>query len=84
MPIGAQAALHIAGGSCRDVSRSLTVTLACCLLAAFLAVIDQASDTTPWTAYFATAVLVVATALVGYAAFRVLGRSDGDDDEDAR
>jgi predicted Na+-dependent transporter len=66
------------------VSRSLTVTLACCLLAAFLAVVDQASDTTPWTAYFATAVLVVATGLVGYAAFRVLGRSDEDDDDDAR
>ena len=84
MPIRPQAALHTAGGSWRDVSRSLTVTFACCVLAAFLAVIDQASDTTPWTAYFATGVLIVATALVGYAAFRVLGRSDEDDDEDPR
>jgi hypothetical protein len=33
------------------VSRSLVITIACCLLAAFLAVVDQASDTTPWTAY---------------------------------
>ena len=62
----------------------MTVTLACCLLAAFLAVIGQASDVTPWTAYFATAVLVVGTALVGYAVWRVLGQSDEDDDEDAR
>jgi purine-cytosine permease-like protein len=64
------------------VSRSVLVTLACCLLAAFLAVIDQANDTTLWTAMFATAVLVVTTALVGYAAIRTLGRSDDDEDDD--
>lgn len=64
------------------MSRSVLVTLACCLLAAFLAVIDQANDTTLWTAMFATAVLVVTTALVGYAAIRTLGRSDDDDDSD--
>jgi hypothetical protein len=63
------------------VSRSLVITIACCLLAAFLAVVDQASDTTPWTAYFATGVLVVGTGLVGYAAFRVLGSSNDDDDD---
>lgn len=64
------------------MSRSVLVTLACCLLAAFLAVVDQANDTTLWTAMFATAVLVVTTALVGYAAIRTLGRSDDDDDSD--
>jgi hypothetical protein len=78
-----QDALHIGGGSCSEVSRSLVVTLGCCILAGILAVVDQASDTTPWTAYFATTVLVVTTALVGYAAFRVLGDSDDDDDDDA-
>jgi hypothetical protein len=64
------------------VSRSVIVTLACCLVAAFLAVIGQASDVTPWTAYFATAVLVVGTGLVGYAIWRVLSESENDDDED--
>jgi purine-cytosine permease-like protein len=64
------------------VSRSVVITLACCLLAAFLAVIDQANDTTLWTAMFATAVLVVTTAVVGYAAIRTLGRSDDDEDDD--
>jgi hypothetical protein len=83
MPIRGQAALHIEGGSWSGVSRSLVVTLGCCLVAAILGVIEQASDTTPWTAYFATAVLVVTTGLVGYAAFRVLGGSDDGDDDDA-
>ena len=64
------------------MSRSVVITLACCLLAAFLAVIDQANDTTLWTAMFATAVLVVTTAVVGYAAIRTLGRSDDDEDDD--
>ena len=64
------------------MSRSVVVTLACCLVAAFLAVIDQANDTTLWTAMFATAVLVVTTALVAYAAIRALGRSDDEDDGD--
>ena len=64
------------------MSRSVVITLGCCLLAAFLAVIDQANDTTLWTATFATAVLVVTTALVGYAALRTLGRSDDEDDGD--
>ena len=83
MPIRGQDALHIAGGCPDEVSRSLLVTLGCCIVAAILAVVDQASDTTPWTAYFATGVLVVTTALVGFAAFRVLGGSDDDDDDDA-
>ena len=64
------------------MSRSVVVTLACCLVAAFLAVIDQANDTTLWTAMFATAVLVVTTALVAYAAIRALGSSDDEDDGD--
>jgi membrane protein implicated in regulation of membrane protease activity len=62
------------------VSRSVVVTLGCCLLAAFLAVIDQAGDESWWTALFAVAVLVVATALVGYAALRTLGAADEEDD----
>ena len=67
------------------MSRSLVVTLGCCIVAAILAVIDQANDTTLWTALFATAVLVVTTALVGYAAFRALGSDDEDDgDENPR
>jgi hypothetical protein len=64
------------------VSRSVLVTLGCCLLAAILAVIDQANDTTLWTAMFATAVLVVATALVAFATFRTLGQSDDEDDDE--
>ena len=84
MPIRGQDALHIGGGSSSEVSRSLLVTLGCCIVAAILAVVEQASDTTPWTAYFATGVLVVTTGLVGYAAFRVLGGPDDDDDDDAR
>jgi membrane protein implicated in regulation of membrane protease activity len=64
------------------VSRSFLVTLGCCLVAAILAVIDQANDTTLWTALFATAVLLVTTALVGRAALRMLGRSDEEDDSD--
>ena len=63
--------------------RSVIVTLGCCLVAAFLAVIDQANDTTLRTALFATAILVVTTALVGYAALRTLG-SDDEDDGDER
>ena len=51
-------------------------------IAAILAVIDQANDTTLWTALFATAVLLVTTALVGRAALRMLGRSDDEDDSD--
>jgi chromate transport protein ChrA len=68
------------------VSRSVLVTFGCCLVAAFLAVIDQANDTTLWTALFATAVLVVTTALVGHAALRMLDRADDEDggDEDRR
>jgi hypothetical protein len=62
------------------MSRSLVVTLGCCLLAAFLAVVDQAGDTTLWTALFAVAVLLVGTALVGYATLRTLGGSDDEDD----
>jgi purine-cytosine permease-like protein len=64
------------------VSRSVLVTLGCCLFAAILAVIDQANDTTLWTAMFAVAVLVVTTALVGFAALRALGRSDDEDDDE--
>jgi purine-cytosine permease-like protein len=66
------------------VSRSVLVTLGCCLLAAFLAVVDQANDTTLWTAMFAVAVLVVTTVIVGFAALRTLGRSDDEDDGDER
>jgi cobalamin synthase len=62
------------------VSRPVVVTLGCCLVAAILAVINQAGDTTLWTAVFAVVVLLVATALVGYATLRMLGGSDGDDD----
>jgi hypothetical protein len=62
------------------VSRSVLVTLGCCLLAAILAVIAQAGDETLWTALFAVAVLVVTTTLVGYAALRTLGNSDDEDD----
>jgi hypothetical protein len=83
MPIRGQAALHTEGGSWSEVSRSLVVTLGCCLVAAILVVVEQASDTTPWTAYFATGVLVITTGLVGFAAFRVLGDSGDDDDDDA-
>jgi hypothetical protein len=83
MPTHGQDALHIAGASSSGVSRSLLVTLGCCLVAAILAVVEQASDTTPWTAYFATGVLVVSTALVAFAAFRVLGGSDDDDDDES-
>jgi purine-cytosine permease-like protein len=64
------------------VSRPVLVTLGCCLFAAFLAVIDQANDTTLWTALFAVAVLVVTTALVGYATLRALDGSDDEDDRD--
>ena len=64
------------------MSRSVLVTLACCLLAAFLAVVDQANDTTLWTALFAVAVLIVSTALVGFATLRALGRSDDEDDDE--
>ena len=64
------------------MSRSVLVTLGCCLLAAILAVIDQANDTTLWTAMFAVAVLVVTTALVGFAALRTLGASDDEDDDE--
>ena len=66
------------------MSRSVLVTLGCCLLAAFLAVVDQANDTTLWTAMFAVAVLVVTTVIVGFAALRTLGRSDDEDDGDER
>jgi membrane protein implicated in regulation of membrane protease activity len=68
------------------VSRSVIVTLGCCLAAAFLAVIDQTGDASWWTALFAVAVLVVATALVGYAVVRAIGDSDDEDDraDDAR
>ena len=64
------------------MSRSVLVTLGCCLFAAILAVIDQANDTTLWTAMFAVAVLVVTTALVGFATLRTLGQSDDDDDDE--
>ena len=60
----------------------MLVTLGCCLFAAFLAVIDQAHDTTLWTAMFAVAVLVVTTALVGFAALRTLGQSEDEDDDE--
>ena len=63
--------------------RSVIVTLGCCLFAAFLAVIDQANDTTLWTALFATGVLVVTTDLVGYAALRALGSDDEDDGDES-
>jgi hypothetical protein len=63
------------------VSRSLIVTFACCLCAAVLAVVGQADDPVPWTAYFATAVLVITTALVAIAVLRMLGRSEDDPDE---
>jgi hypothetical protein len=66
------------------VRRSVIVTLGCCLVAAFLAVIDQANDTTLWTALFATAVLVVTTGLVGYAALRALGSDDEDDGDESQ
>ena len=59
----------------------MLVTLGCCLFAAFLAVIDQA-HTTLWTAMFAVAVLVVTTALVGFAALRTLGQSEDEDDDE--
>jgi uncharacterized protein (DUF983 family) len=64
------------------VSRSVIVTLGCCLFAAFLAVVDQANDTTLWTALFAVAVLVVTTTLVAVAAIRALGSRDDEDDRD--
>jgi hypothetical protein len=64
------------------VSPSVIVTLGCCLFAAFLAVVDQANDTTLWTALFAVAVLVVTTALVGFATLRALGGADDEDDRD--
>jgi hypothetical protein len=63
------------------VSRSLIVTFGCCLCAAVLAVVGQADDPVPWTAYFATAVLVITTALVAIAVLRMLGRSEDDADE---
>jgi FtsH-binding integral membrane protein len=74
----------VRGGALGDasVSRSVLVTFGCCLVAAILAVVDQANDMTLWTALFATAVLVVTTGLVGYAALRTLGRSDDEDDGD--
>jgi hypothetical protein len=66
------------------VSRSLLVTLGCCLFAAVPAVIAQDGDETPWTAAFAAAVLVVATTLVGHAALGALRDSgDGDDEDDS-
>jgi hypothetical protein len=62
------------------MSRSVILTFGCCLCAAVLAVVAQADDPVPWTAYFAVAVLVVTTALVAIATLRALGGSDSEDE----
>jgi hypothetical protein len=79
---GGSAARAMLGATRPIVSRSVVLTIGCCLCAALLAVAGEADDPVRWTAYFAVAVLAVTTTLVAIATVRTLGADDDEDDRD--